>query len=358
VVHSGDESALGIDDLKALRMPLPAMAIHLGIGSDTFASQASAIIRSFDELLAEMAPCAVMTLGSSDADLACSLATRKRGVPLLRMGSGRRDANRALTSQTNAVLIERIADVHYTDSNESFYALYREGIRLDRVHSVGNLGREMLDLARISLPTDAGAGTRLAVTASPAQATEYGLITIDPSAGFSQPERLAKAVALLRQLGKEMPLLWLLNSEGLRTVTQFGHVGALASARITLITATGVEQALTLMRSAKCLISTDEGPWLEEAKLLGIAALALTEGFVFESVGARRAAEAQGQPLPPTDHRARLRARMAAGAANVQAPEYWDTGTATRIAAQLIAGFPKTDAEPQARRGAQPALAE
>lgn len=336
-VHAGVESALELEGVGGVGMPLPETIVHLGIGVDVFASQASDVIHSFDALLTEMAPSAVMVLGNSDVDLACSLAARKRGVRLLRAGSGRRDANRRLDSQLNAVLIERVADIHYADSNESLYALYREGIRLDRVHSVGNLAREVMQVVRTPLAQRSAAPP-------PFGAPHGGLVTINPCTG--SPERLPRVVGLLCDLAQEMPLVWLLPAEAHRSLLQSGHADALAAAGVKLAAASGADQALAVAQSPRCLISSDEGPWLEEAKALGIPTLALTEALTLEPAGLAPAS--QEERATSTDPRANLLARLAAGS-ETPTPDYWHTGTATRIAGHLVTCLPKPGSTAAAR---------
>ena len=339
-VHMGLASDLGIEDLDALRMPLPAMGLHLGIPTDAFAPRTSKIVNAFDRLLTEIQPSAVLVMGNSDADLACSLLTRKRGLRLLRAGAGRRGAYAGSSGENNAVLIEKMSDVLYTDSTESFYALYREGIHLDRVHSVGSLSREMLDLA-LSTWHDAAAQSSPAPSADPAQrAGVYGVLSVDLRTGFARPRDVAKAVELFCDLSQEMPLVWLLSPEALRYVKTSIHGELLNASRVVLQQNTSVRQAFNLVRAAKCLISQDDGPWLEEARSLGIAALILTNEASLEPCDAK--AHSSSIDGSADSSGARFKSLLGAASPMAQVPEYWDAGTATRIAGQLIAWFSKS----------------
>ena len=344
-VHAGTSSQLGIDDLDGLRMPLPAAGLHLGIPGDSFAPLAAKLISAFDAVLTEFEPRAVLTLGSSDADLACSLVARKRGFPLLRGGAGRRSAAPASNGATNAALIEKVSNVLYTDSSEAFYALYREGIHLDRVHSVGSLTREMLDLALTTLqPGSAG-------VARPT--SEYGLIGLDPHAAFMRGANLLKAVELFCELGRDLPMIWLLSPDGFQLVSSL-HVDMLKASRIVLKVHACVRDAFALVRDAKCLISQDEGPWLEEAQLLGVCAIVLTPDLLLEPCESKR--DPVSPSLPLDTNLARFRHLLTSAAPLVQPPEYWDIGTATRIASQLVAWYARSDNQVNARLTMAPEL--
>ncbi len=224
-VHSGSCGQLGIDDLDGLHMPLPAAGLHLGVPNDSFAPHAAKLIHAFDAVLTEFRPRAILTMGNSDADLAFSLVARKAGVPLLRLGAGRRIGGRSANGESNAALIEKISNILYTDSSEAFYALYREGIRLDHVHSVGSLTREMLDLVLATLQPD--------VERPAHSASEYGLIGVDPHAGIHARRPLLKAIELFCEWGGELPMTWLLSPDGFQLVQSL-HADRLRASRILL----------------------------------------------------------------------------------------------------------------------------
>ena len=344
-VHSGTTGQLGIDDLDGLQMPLPAAGLHLGVPNDSFAPHAAKLIHAFDAVLTEFRPRAILTMGNSDAELAISLVARKAGIPLLRLGAGRRIDSRGANGESNAALIEKISNILYTDSSEAFYALYREGIRLDHVHSVGSLTREMLDLALATLQPGA---------ARPGHsASEYGLIGVDPNAGFMRGGQLLKAIDLFCEWGSELPMTWLLNPGGFQLVQSL-HADRLRASRILLQEHTTIRAAFDLVRGSKCLISHDQGPWLEEARLLGVCALTLNPDFSLDPCDARR------DPVPDTkqvdSNQARLHRLLSTSAPLAQAPEYWDSGTATRIAGQLVAWFAKAETQAHALAKTTPEL--
>lgn len=331
-VHAGAETDLGIGDFGELKLPLPEMAIHLGVARGSFAARLSIALEAFDALLTEFQPRAVMVLGSSDADFTCGLLTRKRGIPLLRAGSGRRASHHALNSDANAVLIERISDINYTDSAEAFYALYREGIRLDRVHSVGSLDRETLNGALAA--AQAGHSAReLSNIGVDLAAGAYGVITIDPSTGFTNLSDLTDAVDLFCDLSQETRLIWLLPPKGLAMLEQLHRDKRIAASGLRPVEVGGIAPALRLLQGAKCAIARMQGPWLEESKAMTAATLILAEDLSLHRVGAL--AEPRPAPSGPASI-AEFRRLLGAHASSTSSPDYWDSGTAMRIANHLI----------------------
>ncbi len=353
-VHAGVESDLGLADLDDMQMPLPAQGVHLGVSARGYASQTSKLVGAFDALLNEMDPGAIMVFGSSDADLACSLLANKRGIRLLRTGSGMRETHSTSNSAINAVLIEKIADVLYTDSTEFIYALYREGIRLDRIQSVGSLTGEVLGIARVrgnSSPALTGPSSRAAATRLPAT---YGLITVDPCTGFSESGSLSTAIELFCELSRELPLVWMVHPEGRRLIEYSNSARRIEASGITFVEPTGVRQSLAMLRGAKCLIARDEGAWLPEAKALAILTLVLTPRSSLEST--RSAEGAVAPEVLAESNRTDFRDVLESPVSTSQPPEYWDGGTASRIASHLVGWFSKVTAVSSRNALTAPAL--
>jgi general secretion pathway protein A len=326
-VHVGAESDIVIDDMESLGLPLPCAGLHLGVAPAPFAQRSARILEAFDAVVSETAPQAVMILGSSDADFACAVLAHKRGIRLLRTGSGSRDADVDPAGDSNSVLIEKMADVLYTDSTESLYALYREGIRLDRVHSVGSLSREAIDTALASTYRSESAGRPATVAGTLPTGSEYALVTVDPRA----TSNALPIVDALARWSLEMPLVWLLPTAALRVLESSRALEHVRQAKIRLVAEEGIRQGLALVRGASCVVSGRDGPWLEESQLLGIAT---------------RVLDNIDEPLASGVGSLRDWMRDHAGTSQAP-PEYWNTGTATRIAGHLVALFARANAGSQ-----------
>jgi general secretion pathway protein A len=340
-VHTGVEEDLEVEGLDKVGLPLPDVAIHLGVSEPSFASQVARIVKLFDALLTELEPRAVTTMSSSDADFACSLLAHKRGARLLRTGSGRRGGTRAQVSDTNAVLIERICDVLYTDSTEDFYALYREGIRLDRVHSVGSLSREMLDLA-LSALRDTHTSLEPTPGIDPWVGSQpHGMVAIDPRSEFTA------SIAQLVELSRELPLLWPMRPSLFSRFGASGLAEQVKGSRIMAMPSKGFLHSLDLLRNSACLVGDSECPWLEEAKLMGVP----TRVFVSSPALAGTMVGSPSAAVSQRPDRSKPRYLLGAQTATSQTPEYWDTGTAERIAKHMIGWLAAESSESKAFEG-------
>jgi len=116
---------------------LPAMEVGLDLewsDADLDASVAR-ITEGFGHFAEEYKPLAVLSLGSSDAMLACCLAAQQRGLPLIRLEAGDRpDASR---HRLNATLIEQMSDLLCVASAPSpLQSLARQGGQPERIACV------------------------------------------------------------------------------------------------------------------------------------------------------------------------------------------------------------------------------
>lgn len=330
-VHLGGPAQIWSDDLQTQGMALPAMGLHLGLGGSLVTNSMTLVIDALERAFDELAPRAVLVLGSSDIDLAGALMANKRGLPVLRVGSGQRGSRHTASELLNAGLIERIADLHFTDSTESFYALYREGIRLDRVRSVGSLTHEMLEHA-LTL-ADSAPQTGLQWLNDEWQVDPdrgYGLVNIDAAESSFDDDSLAQLCALLCEHSKVRPLVWLAQDALRERLQAAGHAATLKAGRITLAPRMSYLESLTLLRRSSGLVATAKDQLLDEAQALRlpiaiarIQALSDARSANVGESGAWRLDEVPADSAPVDG-----------------SPDYWNTGTAARIAVQLVAWLP------------------
>ncbi|MEX8493959.1 XrtA/PEP-CTERM system-associated ATPase [Sphaerotilus sp.] len=116
---------------------LPAMEVGLDLewsDADLEASVAR-ITEGFGHFAEEYKPLAVLSLGASDAMVACCLAARQRGLPLIRLEAGDRVA--PSRQGLNATLIEQMSDLLCVASAPSpLQSLARQGLQPERIACV------------------------------------------------------------------------------------------------------------------------------------------------------------------------------------------------------------------------------
>jgi hypothetical protein len=111
---------------------------------------------------------------------------------------------------------------------------------------------------------------------------------------------------------------------------------------LALVDLAGVRRSLALLRGARCLIARDAGPWLAEAKALALPALILTPKSSLESAYSTPSSAAA--QAPADSGQMNPKRLLEASSSVLQPPEYWDGGTASRVAGHLVAWFSKAQA--------------
>ena len=332
-VQPGTEEGLAIGAAGVAVLPLPKMEIHLGIGAIGVAHGSAAALTRFDEVLAEFMPSAVLAVGKSDAVLMCTLLANKRGVPVLRLDAGQRNTGGSASAEMNGVLIDRVSDALYTNKLLTYYTLYREGIPSDRVHCVGSLAANLLHfgLPHAVPPLESFARAKL----SPAVLNDprgFGLVSL-----ALQPKTMDELLPMLATLGRELPLVWPLREEALVALKSTGQEARLADSGVIVMPAQGYLEEIGLLQQARCLIAGSEGELVEEAVTLGVRSITLgndRSGMPVADPSSIVVGRNVEQALKA------VREILLTESARVDVPEYWDGGTASRIAKHLRSWLP------------------
>jgi putative secretion ATPase (PEP-CTERM system associated) len=340
IVHAGNAEDLMLGDGLDGLMPGNAADEYLGIDERGGAkASASALIR-FETVLRISQPQAVLSMGTSNSVLACSLLAHKSGVPLLRHDAGRRRAWSWSGEEMNAQLIERFADIDYISDLATYVVLLRTGITADHVLCVGDLVGNVIHYAGEHTMQPEEVLRRAKVSAEPLKhAAGYVLATtqIQPR---SEPRKHAESLAnRMVQVGKQMPVLWSVNAYTLAQLRAAGLEAALHAANVILLPALGYLDCLDLLRRAKCLVAGSTGDYVDEAVLLGVATVVVGKDIV---IPVKQSDAVQASVSHGVDKLERVIIEMVAHLPPRRVePEVWDGGTAKQIAHHLESWLPK-----------------
>lgn len=336
-VHPGPESRMQFGDTGANELPMPAAGLHLENLAETFARQTCQVLGAFDQLLSEFDPHAVLAMGNSDAILACALLARKKSIPVIRIGGGQREVPASGRSALNGALIDKVADVLYVNRMDSYYTLYQEGIKSDRVLCVGNLIGDMLKHALPHAPSIQeimrSAGASIQFPDSSASPNGYLLVSIDQANSADRGRALAGMVDLLPQFGAELPVIWVLDDTSANTLQADGSIERLQSSNVHVLRPQGYLQQLGLLENARCLVTDDGDDFIDEASSLRVPAVRLS----FDPARSAWVVHTSSSAGGTSDGTAKvIRDTLADSERQADIPAYWDSGTATRIANHLV----------------------
>lgn len=313
LVHTGQhrDPAMAGDLIAELGLPAPQIA--LGIAAGTHGETIGRTIEAYDRVLAEERPDLVVVVGDVHATLAAAIAARHRGVRLAHLEAGLRSFDRTMPEELNRVLADHAADILWTTDATADANLRREGMDPARIERVGDITIDTLEAMRGAIAAHPGpAGLGLAPRG-------YGVVTLHRPANVDRPATLARLLAALGDLARDLPLVFPLHP---RTERRLAEAGLALPPGVRALPPSGYVAFLALVSRAAVMI-TDSGGVQEEASHLGIACVTLrpnTERPDTLTAGTNRLADAAGlreavhapRPTHPPRHDGRARLRVAA----------------------------------------------
>ncbi len=331
LVHTGQHYDTAMNDRLFADLELPEPDINLGVGSGSHAVQTAEVMKRFEPVIDQHGARAVLVVGDVNSTLACALVAAKRHVPVIHVESGLRSGDLRMPEEINRLLTDRLSDLLYTTERSAHDNLVREGIGGERVVFVGNV---MIDSLRASLPRAVPPADLLrAAGCDPAcLAGGYGVVTLHRPSNVDHAGTLGPIIDALRDISRRLPLVFALHPRTRGNLERFGLQDRLDEPGFIVLPPQGYLEMLGLMAGA-ALVMTDSGGIQEETTALGVPCLTIRENTE------RPITVEQGtNTLVGVDPAAITAAAMeviASGGKRGRIPEYWDGGTAGRIAAHL-----------------------
>jgi UDP-N-acetylglucosamine 2-epimerase (non-hydrolysing) len=334
LVHTGQHYDVAMNDRLFADLKLRSPDVNLDVGSGTHAQQTAEIMRRFEPVVDDAQPSCVVVVGDVNSTLACSLVAVKKAISVVHVEAGLRSFDRTMPEEVNRLLTDQICDALYTTERSAAENLRREGIAMERVHFVGNV---MIDTLMASLrhavPPSAVFADHGVDTTLLADGRGFGLVTLHRPSNVDQHGSLAEALAILREINRELPLVWPLHPRTRANIDRFGLWKAVDARRTIVLPPQGYLETLGLIKDAT-LVITDSGGIQEETTALGVPCLTMRENTE------RPITVEQGTNVLVGRDRTLIAKRvneiLAGGGKRGRVPELWDGRASERIAAHLV----------------------
>ncbi len=339
-VHMGSAAELAAIDDTAENFPRATLDIHLLTPPHAGAADTGTALARFDLVVDRYQPSAVLSMGSSNAVLACSLLATKKGVPLLRGDAGRRRAWGSSSAETNALLMDHVAEVLYTQSLVTHYALHKVGIASARVHCVGDLTSNVLHFVDSHvLQPDAVLRQAGVSTDAIDRGHGFAVVTRRFEPRQTAREKVAETLNALDIVRRELPVIWLMDEATLVQVKASGNEARLQSSHIVIVPTPGYLGCVSVIRAARLVLAGPEAAFLDEAVASGVPSVVIDKGTV---VPVKLTDESSiPVPIAGAPLQKLVRELLGSVAAASDEPDYWDGGAAGRIAKHLSSWLPK-----------------
>jgi UDP-N-acetylglucosamine 2-epimerase (non-hydrolysing) len=328
LVHTGQHYDRQMSELFFHQLGIPAPDVDLGAGSGSHAAQTAEIMRTFEPVVIEQKPRAVLVVGDVNSTIACGLVAVKLGIKLVHVEAGLRSFDRTMPEEINRLLTDAISDLLFCTEQSGVDNLRREGIPPERIFLVGNV---MIDTL---LKNQARARASTILKELGLSQRGYAVVTLHRPSNVDSPAVFGGLLEALEHIQRRLPVVFPIHPRTRKNLSggSLGvRLGAMGNLR--LIEPAGYLDFLKLMSSA-AVVLTDSGGIQEETTILKVPCLTLrenTERPITTEVGSNR--------VVGTDPRKILAAFedvLAGEFRQVQVPPLWDGHAAERIARILL----------------------
>jgi UDP-N-acetylglucosamine 2-epimerase (non-hydrolysing) len=267
LVHTGQHFDALLKDVFFAELPLPRPHVELRVGSGSHAEQTGRALIELAPVLTDLRPALVVVAGDVNSTLAGALAATQLGIPVCHVESGLRSFDPTMPEEHNRRLTDHLAALLLTHSESANENLAAEGIPEERVRFVGNT---MVDTLLASL----GAAQELAAWREHGlERRRYLLVTLHRPALVDRPELLARALAALGEVARELPALFPVHP---RTRLNLETAGIEAAPGVALVPPLSYHAFLSLQAGAAAVL-TDSGGVQEETTALGVPCFTLRD---------------------------------------------------------------------------------
>ena len=297
IVHTGQHYDLNMSDAFFKDLGLPEPDLHLGVGSGTHAEQTGHVMIAYEKAILKTRPDLVIVVGDVNSTMACSLAASKiqypptskssifnlqssstqstnqpnqRRRPLVaHLEAGLRSFDRTMPEEINRIVTDSLADILWTPSPDADENLIREGISPDKIHRVGNIMIDSLEMLREKIEKQAvykefGFGSG-----------DYGLVTLHRPSNVDDPKVLKALCAVLTRITKRIPLVFPVHPRTRKNLEQAALMPSLTGTNgLLLLEPVNYIRFMNLVFNCRLAI-TDSGGIQEETTYLGIPCLTL-----------------------------------------------------------------------------------
>ena len=201
LVHTGQHYDRMMSEVFFEELGMPHPDHTLEVGSGTHAEQTARVMERIEPVLESERPDLVLVPGDVNSSLAAALTAAKIGIPVGHVESGLRSGDRTMPEELNRILVDHLAELLFTHSEEADLNLAAEGVDPSSVHLVGNT---MIDtLVRLE-------DRFRAIATATAMGLEPGgflLVTLHRPALVDGP-LLGETLAALGQISADLPVVF------------------------------------------------------------------------------------------------------------------------------------------------------
>jgi UDP-N-acetylglucosamine 2-epimerase (non-hydrolysing) len=292
--------------------------------SGSHSNQISQIINFYDGIIQISKPDLCIVVGDVTSSLACALVAVKSDVRLAHVESGLRSHDRSMPEEINRVLIDAIADFHFTTSLDASQNLIKENKPESNIIMVGNIMIDSFVLVQEKIEKNT------IVQDMNLAFKNYGVVTLHRPVNVDSKENLYKILLELHSIAETIPLVFPIHPRTKGRILEFGFENLLDKENLVVCEPLDYINFMSLIRASSIVI-TDSGGVQEETTFLRIPCLTVreqTERPITTILGTNKLVKISELATTAIT-------TITEPLQGVQIPELWDGYTAKRIVAYL-----------------------
>ncbi len=269
IVHTGQHYDLNMSEVFFQDLRLPEPDLHLGVGSGSHAEQTGQVMIAYEKVLIRSRPDLVVVVGDVNSTLAATLAAVKLGIKVAHLEAGLRSHDRTMPEEINRMVTDTLADILWTPSPDGDENLIREGVSQEKIHRVGNIMIDSLEMLRDKIES------QTAFKELGLDQNDFVMVTLHRPANVDDPKILREHCELLRWVSERIPVVFPVHPRTRKKLEQNNLTSLLEEhPGIRLLEPLNYIRFMNLVFNCRFVI-TDSGGIQEETSHLGIPCLTL-----------------------------------------------------------------------------------
>lgn len=262
LVHTGQHYDEKMSDLFFNELKIPRPDVNLGVGSSSHACQTADIMKSFEIVIIDQNPDAVLVVGDVNSTIACGMVAVKMGIKLIHVEAGLRSFDRTMPEEINRILTDCISDYLFCTEQSGVDNLIKEGVPEDKVFLVGNVMIDTL-LMQQQYARQSNIIETLGINEN-----NFCVLTLHRPSNVDSFKTLDSIVDALDFIQKDMQIIFPVHPRTYQNIISFGLEDRMKQlSNLKIIEPVGYLDFLKLMMCSKFIL-TDSGGIQEESVIL------------------------------------------------------------------------------------------
>lgn len=264
LIHTGQHFDDEMSKVFFEQFGMPKPDIHLDMDKEGLGDTLHKLIQIFSEAKFD----ACLVVGDVNSTLLGTLAAVKNNIPVCHIEAGLRSYDKRMPEEQNRIMVDHLASLLFTSEEAGNTNLVKEGISEGRIHLVGNIMIETLEVFG-DLVDQSKILTHLDLDTK-----DFFVSTVHRKENTDTKEKLEKLLNILAQLGKTKTVVFPLHPGTKAKIKTYGLDGLLNNVKI--VEPLSYFDFVKLMKESAGVI-TDSGGIQEETSHLGIPCVTLRD---------------------------------------------------------------------------------